>query len=301
MLADIATRMPEWDRPVSFQVLHGGLANRNFLASAGHQRWVVKLFSPAVSRLGLRMPFRDVLHNTTTAGAAGVGARVMRAFDDLPALVLEFLDGRTLTPLELRDPIRIVRLGRVLRRLHYRSAPFLNEVDPFRFGQHCVRLIRRHGLGTPMGMLDALPLIEDLWRVLVCNALPLVPSHNDVHGPNIIDGDEIRLVDFDFSGMSDPCVDLGCLAMEGNYSTAQLQELSAAYFDDVIPVQVARAELYGICANYTWVAVLVVMQHLLHDVQASFDYGDEAERRMAWVSARLGESRLTQAIRIATG
>ena len=65
-----------------------------------------------------------------------------------------------------------------------------------------------------------------------------------------MDDGTIRLIDYDFSGASDACFDLGDVAMEGNYSPDDAAHLPDAYFGERRPEMVARARLCGIGARY---------------------------------------------------
>lgn len=298
-LAEVVGRVPEWrEAQLESRVLAGGLANSNFVVTADGRRSVVKLLTQSMDDFGLMIPMRHLLANTIAAGAAGVGARVLHSFPDVPALVLEHIDGRTLCTEDLSAPGYIPRIGAAIRRLHTEVPPFGNSIEIWDFLARYLEQVQRHGLRVPDGLLDALPLIERIGSVLRATSMAPVASHNDLLPLNLMDdGDRVRLIDYDFSGAGDPCFDLGDVAMEGSYTPDDIERLCESYAGERRPVLAARARLFGIAAQYTWSLLFVGMDGLLPvKPDASFDYFREASDRWDWARARLQEPGLEACI-----
>jgi thiamine kinase-like enzyme len=289
---EIIGRVPEWrGLEVSYRTLHGGLANRSYLVTVGERRYVAKALTQAMDDFNLMIPVADVCRNTVAAGQAGVGARVLHEFADISSLVLEFIDGITLATADLSKEEYIPRLGRAIARLHRTAPAFGNTIDIWQFLDNYLEIVLRHTLPTPGGLMDHLPLIREAHVALEKQQQPLAPSHNDLLPLNIMDDGEIRLIDYDFSGMNDPCFDLGDLAMEGDLDPDQVARLCESYFSRHDPVQVARTRLLGIAAQYTWSLLFVGMHFLLPEAPAEgFDYLAEAESRWAWTGNKLEDA-----------
>lgn len=298
----IIARVPEWaGKECSYEILHGGLANRSYIARVDGKRYVIKSLTQAMDDFGLMIPMEDIFRNTAAAGVSGVGARVLHSFPDLPALVLEFIDGRTLSTAELSVPDVIPQLGEAIACLHHKSATFSNSIDIWSFLADYLKLVEKHDLATPQGLLPSLDKIREIEVALRVNALSPVPSHNDLLPLNIMDDGRIRLIDYDFSGMNDPCFDLGDLAMEGDYTRDQMAILCTSYFGEDDPVQAARVELFGIAAQFTWSILFVAMGALLPEMpDETFDYWSEATSRWGWTRRRLDSSDIDTVIKIAT-
>jgi Choline/ethanolamine kinase len=264
----LAGRRLEWNQ------LFGGLAHVTYAVTAGDgDRYVVKFLTQEMDDFGLMIPIGDLIANTIAAGESGVGARVLQALPDVPAIVLEYIDGRTLDTPDLSQPEYIPRIGRAIRDLHTQAPPMRNSIVIWKF-------------------------LDDY---LAVNQLPAVPSNNDLLAKNIMDDGRIRLIDYDFSGMNDPMFDVGDLAMEGDYDPAQIQVACDAYFGAHDPVQYARARLFGIAAQYTWSLLFVGMDKLLSDSPAeAFDYWQEAVSRWDWTRAKLEDPSLESLIAAAT-
>jgi thiamine kinase-like enzyme len=281
--------------------LFGGLAHVTYaVRTDAGERYVVKFLTQEMDDFGLMIPIGDLIGNTVAAGESGVGARVLQALPEIPAIVLEYIAGRTLDTPDLSRADYIPRIGRAIRELHANAPPMRNSIVIWQFLDDYLALIGRHALTSPDGLLDHLPAVRRIQAALAVNALPAVPSNNDLLAKNIMDDGRIRLIDYDFSGMNDPMFDVGDLAMEGDYDPAQIQALCEAYFGSHDPVQCARARLFGIGAQYTWSLLFVGMDRLLSDApDEGFDYWHEAVTRWDWTRAKLEDPSLESLIETA--
>lgn len=283
--------------------LFGGLAHVTYqVATASGDRYVVKFLTQEMDDFGLMIPIGDLIANTVAAGESGIGARVLEALPDIPAIVLEFINGVTLDTADLARPEYIPRIGRAIRDLHTRAPAMRNSIVIWKFLDDYLGLLDQHALASPDGLLDWLPVMRRIQAALDARRLPPVPSNNDLLAKNVMDDGRVRLIDYDFSGMNDPMFDVGDVAMEGDYDPDQVGRLCEAYFGRHDPVQYARARLFGIAAQYTWSLLFVGMDKLLSDSpDESFDYWDEAMQRWHWTRAKLADPELDTLIAQARG
>jgi thiamine kinase-like enzyme len=285
-------------RRLEWRQLHGGLAHVTYAVTAEPgDRYVVKFLTQEMDDFGLMIPIDVLIANTAAAGESGVGARVVQALPQIPSVVLEYIDGRTLDTPDLARPGYIPRIGRAVARLHRDAPPMRNTMVIWKFLEDYLGLVRQHGLSCPDGILDQLPVVRRIQAALEVNALDLVPSNNDLLAKNVMDDGRIRIIDYDFSGMNDPMFDVGDLAMEGDYDPDQVAAACEAYFGAHDPVQFARACLFGIAAQYTWSLLFVGMGALLPQAPAEgFDYWQEASSRWDWTRAKLEDPALGSVI-----
>jgi thiamine kinase-like enzyme len=297
-LQEVIASIKEWDGcAIAVEVLTGGLANLNYVVRVDGEPFVVKLITQSMDDFGLMIPIRHLLDNTVAAGRSGVGARAIHVLAEIPAVVLEHIDGKTLSTEDLSDGDYIPRIAHAIRRLHTEVPPFGNRVDIWDFLDRYLSLVRGHDLKTPNGLMDALPTVSAIRHVLDATAMPQVASHNDLLPRNLMDDGAIRLIDYDFSGAGDPCFDLGDVAMEGRYSPDDLELLCATYFGEHLPSMVARARLFGIGAQYTWSLLFAGMAQLLPEMpDDDFDYFQEAVSRWEWTCGQLDAPDLGAAI-----
>jgi thiamine kinase-like enzyme len=279
---------------LEWRQLFGGLAHVTYaVRTESGDRYVVKFLTQEMDDFGLMIPIGDLIGNTVAAGESGVGARVIQALPEIPSILLEYIDGKTLDTPDLARPHFIPRIGRAIRDLHANASRMRNTTVIWKFLDDYLALIDEHALACPSGILDWLPTVRRIEAALAVNVLPLVPSNNDLLAKNIMDDGRIRIIDYDFSGMNDPMFDVGDLAMEGDYDREQIRVACMAYFGAHDPVQYARACLFGIAAQYTWSLLFVGMDALLSDSPAEgFDYWQEASSRWDWTRAKLEDPSL---------
>jgi Predicted choline kinase involved in LPS biosynthesis len=250
---------------VGHTVIKGGLSHHIArVDSANGERWVLRVLNPRISAAGLGIPLEQEIANTKRAAEAGVGARVLH---ELPgALLLEYIDGRTLDIDAVRDPELTPGIAAACRRLH-RGPRFVNDFSIFRKLDELLGLCRRHGLPLPAGYEDCLPLVAEIEEALARRPMPAVPCHNDLLAENFLLADgRVRIVDYQLSGNNDPAFELGDIAAEADYDPDQVARLVRAYLDEASPDAgpapivagidpgefTARARLYLIMSNFTW-------------------------------------------------
>jgi thiamine kinase-like enzyme len=82
--------------------------------------------------------------------------------------------------------------------------------------------------------------------------------HNDVHHLNIVDGDSLRLIDWEYAGVGEPLFDLASVCVYHRYRRAQRERLLSAYAAPSETVSWQRLELACWLFDYIrdlWLAV----------------------------------------------
>ncbi len=237
-------------QPRTVEPLVGGLTNINFKVTTPDGCYVVRLSPDDTSALAID---RDQEYrNSVRAALAGVGAPVICYRPEHHILVVGYLDGVTFTNDSFTVAGNISRVADAVRRLHA-AEPFDNEFNMFRIQKKYLSIVQTNGYRLPPDYLDYAPRIERIGHVLDSDPTTLVPCNNDLLAGNFIDcGDEIRLIDYEYSGNNDPCFELGNLWSECQLTLDQLEELVTGYYGQTLPHKIARAELQGIVARYGW-------------------------------------------------
>ena len=204
----IIERVRLWKgREPTVSPLSGGLTNDNFLVEVDGTRYVVRI--PGLATELLAVDRGNERHNAEAAATTGVSPHVLEYLPDLSVMVLEFIDGQTMSGERLRSPEMAARMATSLQRLH--GGPrFRQDFNMFRLVEYYLRIVDEQAMRIPAGFTDYMPAVHQVERAVAVNALPTVPCHNDLLAENYIDdGRQLWIIDFEYSGNNDPCFELG--------------------------------------------------------------------------------------------
>lgn len=232
--------------------LAGGLTNRNLKVTTPSATVVVRIPGPGSELLEID---RDAEYrNSVAAAQAGVGPPVVHHRPG-QGISVEFLPGRTLTDDDLHDPHVLGLVATACRRLHH-GPRFVGEFDMFAVQARYRRIVAEHGFRVPDRYDDFAPTVARIRAAL--GPRVTVPCHNDLLAGNLLlvptgDGrEEVRIVDYEYSGNNDPCFELGNIWSEATLPRELLDVLVTAYHGHERPDQVARAQLFALVSQYGW-------------------------------------------------
>lgn len=278
LVEDVLSRVAMFTgRVTTHQRMSGGLSHHIWQVNCGGRSYVLRVLDPAVSAVGLGVAPAEEISNTLRAAESGAGARVFEILPDVPAVVIEFLPGRTLSAADVRQPATIARIAKACVRLH--AGPrFGNDFSIATKLAELLDICRQHDLRLPDGYLDRLPTVDVVRAALDAAPPASVPCHNDLLAENFIDSaGVIRIVDYQLSGNNDPTFELGDIAAEADFDPDLTGALTAAYFgDETTPALTARVRLNLLLSNVTWTLWFSIHHGLLRKPESSFDYWGEA-------------------------
>ena len=249
-LQHVLDTVPELRDPLSVAPLEGGLTNTNYKVVTATGAYVIRISNKDSSLLAIDR--ENELHNTIAAAEAGVGAPVVAALAEHDALVLGFLEGRSLTAEDLRRGDRLELVAVACRRLHA-ARPFLHDFDMFEIQRRYLGVVQERGFRLPDRYLEFEPQLRAIEEAMRVRAEPNVPCNNDLLAENFIDvGGELKLIDYEYSGNNDACFELGNIWSESNLSLPQLREIVTYYYGRPLRNKIARARLWGLVGKYGW-------------------------------------------------
>jgi thiamine kinase-like enzyme len=230
--------------------LPGGLTNRNYKVVTPEGAYVVRISAPGGGALAIDRD--DEYRNSVIAAGTGVGAPVHAYVPAESALVVGYIEGRTLTDADFGRPGVLDRVAASCRRLH--DGPrFVGDFDMFEIQAGYLRIVLEHGYRLPDDYLEHGPAVERIRRTLALGAEPTVACNNDLLAGNFIDdGDTVRLIDYEYAGNNDACFELGNIWSECHLTLEQLDHLVTAYYGRPRVDKVARARLQGLVGQYGW-------------------------------------------------
>ena len=230
--------------------LEGGLTNVNLRVRTAETDVVVRVFDDSSSMLSIDREAEYL--NSRAAAKSGASPQVMEYLPDDHLLVVDYVDGATLTPADVRDSAQLPRIAQVCRLLH--AGPrFVSEFDMFDVQRTYLRTVQDNGYRLPRRYLEFMRQAAAMRRALSAVEVATVPCNNDLLAANFIDdGARLWIIDFEYAGNNDPCFELGNIWSESNLVPDQLDELVTCYFGRERPSLVARARLLGLMSKYGW-------------------------------------------------
>ncbi|HEU0236361.1 MAG TPA: choline kinase family protein [Candidatus Limnocylindrales bacterium] len=267
---------------VTVEPLAGGLTNQNWAVTVDGRRHFVRL--PGANTGLLAVDRANELHNTRAAATTGVGALVVDALPEHGVIVLDWIDGVTMSNERFAADGMPERVAASLRRLH--AGPrFLHDFDMFRLVEFYLRVVDERGITVPAGYRDGIARIPAIEAALAVRPLAPVPSHNDLLAENYLDdGAALRIVDYEYSGNNDPTFELGNTCQELGWDDARIEALCAAYFGSATEHLVARMRLQMIMSDVGW-TLWAAIQAAISTID--FDFWGWAEERWARAAAKL--------------
>ena len=230
--------------------LPGGLTNTNYKVVADGRSYVVRVSSKDAGLLAIDR--ENEYLNSLAAAEAGVGAGVVAYLPELGALVLDFIEGETMSAERLRQGDRLREVAEACRALHA-CRPFRDDFDMLRIQERYLRIVQERGLRLPERYVEFAPQVREIERALAVRDEGRVPCNNDLLAENFLDdGDRLWVIDFEYAGNNDPCFELGNIWSESTLDAPLLDHLVASYYGREWPSRVARARLLGLMSKYGW-------------------------------------------------
>jgi thiamine kinase-like enzyme len=218
--------------------LAGGITNQNFTVEDRGRRYVVRVGSDILVHGVVRA---NELAASRAAYLAGLSPRVVHAEPGI--LVLDFIEGRTFTPEDVRNTANLERLVNMMRRCHRDIPQFLRGPAAMFWVFHVVRDYA-HTLREANSRHA--PLLPDLLARAVrleaaVGPIEVVFGHNDLLAANFIDdGHRLWLVDWEYAGFNSPLFDLGGLASNSELSPELADQALSLYFAKPVDDQLRR-------------------------------------------------------------
>lgn len=218
-----------WRGKVEPVPLGGGMTNHNFLVQDGGRRCVVRVGADVPEHNLLR--FADVAASRAAA-RTGISPEVL--YSEPGITILDFIDGRTLEPADIRERAMQRRIVPLIKRCH-REVPRHLRGPVLAFWVFQVLRDYSHRLAEA-GHRHAPRLGE--WSKTAARLearvgpVEIVLGHNDLLASNIIDdGRKLWLLDWDYAGLNSPLFDLGGLASNSELDEAGREFLLETYYE----------------------------------------------------------------------
>ncbi len=281
--------LPIWDGAISAQPLTGGITNVNYKVTDVKGSYVV--------RVGDDIPLHQVMRfnelaASKAAHAAGLSPGVVHAAGDLT--VLEFVESRTLSEEDVRNPDLLPRVLQLVKGCHYEVPKHLRGPSLVFWVFHVIRdyaatLTERgsaHGALIP----DLVAAGSELERE--AGPYDMVFGHNDLLCGNFLDdGDRLWLIDFDYAGFNSPLFDLGGLASNNGLSSQQEDWMLETYFETPVTDDLRHRYTAMKCASLLRETMWSMVSEITSEID--FDYVAYSAENLARFRAALTDFKNT--------
>jgi len=279
----VVASIPDWKgKRIETRPLSGGLTNTNYRVEVDGTPYFVRV--PGAKTELLAVDRKNEYLNSKAAAHAGVGPKVLFHLPEYDVMVLEFIQGVTMSNEKLQAAGMPSRIARSLKMLHS-GHRFLTDFNMFRLTEFYLRICDQQGVTIPPRYPERMPVINQIEAALEVSPLPTVPCNNDLLAENYIDdGRILRLIDYEYSGNNDPCFELGNTCQELEYDERRIAELCAAYFGKASPALLARMKLNMIMSDVGW-ALWAAIQAKISKID--YDFWGWATERWGRAEAKL--------------
>lgn len=223
---------------------------QNYLVNASGKPYVLRVFAETE----LPADLKRELHGMQVGAKLGIAPRVHHVSTDDRAILMDYIEGGTVTLAQIKQPENIVKIAKALRTVHatvqnpYPSASFNDKMEGY------YQMLKEHSL-INSAVTEAISRIRIIHEKLAQDVSQKVSTHGDLNPRNIfLTGEGIRLIDWAECNWEDPFYDLTCLTLMNDYSEKEEALLLESYFERLPTTKekeryslVKKARLAGSC------------------------------------------------------
>ncbi|WP_209506744.1 MULTISPECIES: phosphotransferase [unclassified Ruegeria] len=278
--SDLMTRirkLPIWQGEIKATPLTGGITNVNYKVTDSSGSYVV--------RVGDDIPLHQVMRfnelaASKAAHAAGLSPAVVFSSNELT--VLEFVESRTLTEEDVRDPSMLPRVLELVKACHLEVPKHLRGPSLVFWVFHVIRDYAATLTERGSSHTDLIPELVRIGNDLEAEAGPfdIVFGHNDLLCGNFLDdGTRLWLIDFDYAGFNSPLFDLGGLASNNSLSNEQEDWVLETYFQAPVTNQLRHRYTAMKCASLLRETMWSMVSEITSEID--FDYAAYTSENLA--------------------
>ncbi|MFO1401563.1 MAG: phosphotransferase [Steroidobacteraceae bacterium] len=208
--------------------LPDGTVNDVYRVETAAGCFVLRVDGPAWRRPGVDRGREAQLH--AVAAAAGLAPRIVRRVPEHGVLVTEYLPGAMWTPADFTRGAQLARRER-LGALHALAIPPVAPFDPLGLADAYLEAARQRGRPwrrrTPRARRRRARLATAVQHV-AAGGRPAVLVHGDLIHTNLLQGERLWLLDFEYAQRADPLYDAGCVLAYYPAARPAIGELLAA-------------------------------------------------------------------------
>lgn len=271
-----AASLDFWSHPVEPEPLGGGITNTNFIVHHNGERFVVRI-GEDIHVHGI-MRFNEIAA-ARAAHAAGISPEVV--YHEPGAFVMRFIDGKTFTEEDVREPSNLERIVPLIRSCHTEIPKHFRGPAlvfwPFHVNRNYAATAREDNIRV----IDMLPRFIEINQNLedALGEIKLVFGHNDLLPANFIDdGKRLWLLDWDYAGYNTALFDLANLASNNQLSPEQEDWLMEFYYQQPVTDRLRHRLAAMKCASLLRETLWSIVSEIYSTLD--FDYVKYTEKNL---------------------
>lgn len=204
-------------------------------------------------------------------------------------LITDFVVGNG-ESVNLRDRVTLEQCCKQLKTLHLSDVEFSTAFCPFGELDKLLNNAREVKAEVPLFLVH---LVEESIRQWDMDELLFItaPCHLDLHSRNLIQGDQLWMIDWEYAGRSNPWYDLAVFASGEKFTDDEMKNLLEVYEGDDSPSEALKNHFWKmrILADARW-AFWSCIQEKISPLDCPFRelgeyYAGECEKRLPFVQA----------------
>jgi len=227
-----AINLPCWKGTVHPQPLAGGITNINLVVEDAGKKYVIRIADDIILHQVMRF---NELAASKAACSAGISPDVI--YSEQGVLVLQFIEGKTLTAKDIQKRNMLERIVPILKICHKDVKKYLRGPVLAFWVFHVVNDYALTLKDAKSRMIGQLPVLLTAAQNLekAVGMIEIIWGHNDLLPANFIDdGSKLWLIDWDYAGFNSPLFDLGGLASNCGLNADDEEWLLENYYDEPV-------------------------------------------------------------------
>lgn len=242
------------DQIVAVDLMPGGLTNTNFVVTlADGKRAAVRVAGYGTSAYIDRVAEK---HNLSLIGNMGIAPEIYFFNTITGGLISEFIPYATMHPDDfIHNNDVLQEAAKAISACHNSGVEFKGRFDPISKIMEYLEIMKQHNFNEKYaGMDEALSKLDRIKAAYEKNPPHLVPCHNDTLAENFMyDGTEMRIIDWEYSGMNDGFYDIACMIVENPLNEEKEAILLKAYVGgEPSELQLARTLINKFLVTTHW-------------------------------------------------
>ncbi len=261
----------EWKgKEVDIMELTEGITNKNYKVTVDEKSYIVRIPGEGTD---LFIDREVELHNMLSASNVGTGAHIFKYFRPDYVVISDFINGKMMSAESFKNKNLIVKALKAIKKINT-EAQFTSTFIMFDYFDTYLQLVKKHSMKMPKNFIDAEKIVNRVREKFLKNMPELAPCHNDLLAENFIDqGDRMRIIDWEFSGMNDPCFEIGDFSVEQGFGEDEDALIVETYFGTFDESAFARMSIYKSMADILWTLYAMIQHHFSKIDFDHWEYG----------------------------